>query len=121
MARKQILVVDDNRDAADALAMALELLGGEPVFAYDGASALARLESLSPALMVLDLSMPGMDGYTLVRTIRAQPRFESVPIIALSGFGSAVDRERSAAAGFDRHLLKPIEFSEIEALLQLAH
>lgn len=117
---QRVLVVDDSRDAADALAMAFELLGCEVALAYDGARALAELERFSPDLMVLDLSMPDMDGYTLARKIRARPPLAQVPMVALSGFGRDTDRERSRQAGFDSHLLKPIEFSELQRLLEWA-
>jgi CheY-like chemotaxis protein len=117
---QRVLVVDDSRDAADALALAFELLGCEVALAYDGARALAELDGFAPDLMVLDLSMPVMDGYTLARAIRARPALSAVPMVALSGFGRESDRERSRQAGFDSHLLKPIEFSELQRLLQWA-
>jgi CheY-like chemotaxis protein len=117
MATHSVLVVDDSRDAADTLAFALELLGCEVVRAYDGAAALQVLQRLRPTLIVLDLSMPLMDGYTLGRLIREDPALAVVPMVALSGFGRDADRRRSAEAGFDQHLLKPIEFEQLQQLL----
>jgi CheY-like chemotaxis protein len=117
MTRHSILVVDDSRDAADTLALALELLGCEVARAYDAAAALELLKTFRPTLMVLDLSMPVMDGYALGRLIRQQPALASVPMVALSGFGRDSDRQRSREAGFDRHLLKPIEFERLQQLL----
>jgi CheY-like chemotaxis protein len=115
-----VLVVDDSRDAADALAVAFELLGCEVALAYEGETALRLLDAFDPDLMVLDLSMPGIDGFTLARAIRARPGLESAPMVALSGFGRDSDRQRSRESGFDLHLLKPIEFAELQRLLDLA-
>jgi CheY-like chemotaxis protein len=117
MSRHSVLVVDDSRDAADTLALALELLGCEVARAYDAAAALELLQRFAPTLMVLDLSMPVMDGYALGRLIRQQPGLAAVPMVALSGFGRDSDRLRSQQAGFDRHLLKPIEFDSLQQLL----
>lgn len=114
----QVLVVDDNRDAADAMVMAAQVLGHEATACYDGADALSLLETFRPDLMILDLSMPGMDGYTLARAIRGNGKFTGVPIIALSGFGADSDRERSLAAGFDMHLLKPMEIDTLERVIE---
>lgn len=114
----QVLVVDDNRDAADAMVMAAQVLGHEATACYDGAAALSLLDTFHPDLMILDLSMPGMDGYTLARAIRGRDEFADVPIIALSGFGADSDRERSLSAGFDMHLLKPMEIDTLEEVIQ---
>jgi CheY-like chemotaxis protein len=120
MARQRILVVDDNRDAADSLVMAFGVLGHDAQAAYGGEEALARLVAIEPTLLVLDLSMPGMDGYTLARTIRALPGYLCVPMVALSGFGSEADRAKSRAAGFDRHMLKPFDLADLEAMVAFA-
>ena len=117
MPKHSVLVVDDSRDAADTLALALELLGCEVARAYDAVTALQLLQEFRPTLMVLDLSMPVMDGYALGRLIRQQPDLAKVPMVALSGFGRDSDRRRSAEAGFDRHLLKPLEFEALRQLL----
>lgn len=113
----QVLVVDDNRDAADAMVMAAQVLGHEAVAVYDGGAALKLLESYRPDLMILDLSMPGMDGYALATAIRARPEFEATPLVALSGFGADADRQRALQSGFDLHTLKPMEIDTLEQLL----
>ena len=120
LARQRILVVDDNRDSADSLVTAFGVLGHEAVTVYAADEALARLEQVQPTLLVLDLSMPGMDGYTLAREIRARPGGARVPMVALSGFGSEADRAKSREAGFDRHMLKPFDLDDLERMLGLA-
>ena len=112
-----LLVVDDNRDAADAMVMAAQVLGHEAVAVYDGGAALELLDSYRPDLMILDLSMPGMDGYTLATAIRGRPEFASTPLVALSGFGADADRQRALQSGFDLHTLKPMEIDTLEQLL----
>ena len=120
MPRQRIFIVDDNRDSADSLVTAFGVLGHDAVAAYGGRDALARLESVAPSLLVLDLSMPEMDGYALARAIRALPGYERVAMIALSGFGSDADRAKSREAGFDRHMLKPFDLDDLEAMVGLA-
>jgi len=116
----QVLVVDDNRDAADAMVMAAQVLGHDATACYDGRAALSLLETYKPGLMILDLSMPGMDGYALVRAIRSNPEFTDVPVVALSGFGAEQDRQRTLEAGFDMHLLKPMEIDTLEQIIASA-
>ncbi len=113
----RLLVVDDNADAADALATLLRLYGHEVCVVYDGASALRQVEATRPELVFLDIGMPVMDGFEVTRRIRSMPGFEKTPIAALSGWGQSEDRKRSAEAGCDYHLVKPPDFKEIEALL----
>jgi CheY-like chemotaxis protein len=117
MPAHSVLVVDDSRDAADALGFALELLGCRVARAYDAVTALQLLQEFRPTLMILDLSMPVMDGYALGRLIRTMSALAEVPMVALSGFGRDSDRQRSREAGFDRHLLKPLEFEALKQLL----
>ena len=119
--RQRILVVDDNRDSADSLVTAFAVLGHDAVAAYGGKEALRRLEEMTPDLLVLDLSMPEMDGYTLARAIRALPAFTRVAMVALSGFGSETDRAKSRDAGFDRHMLKPFDLADLEAMVGVAN
>ena len=116
---QRVLVVDDNRDSADSLVTAFGVLGHEAVAAYGGREALERIAQANPSLLVLDLSMPEMDGYALARAIRALPAFAAVPMVALSGFGSEADRIKSREAGFDRHMLKPFDLSDLERMLEL--
>jgi PAS domain S-box-containing protein len=113
---RRILVVDDNRDAVDALAMMLRLNGSDVEVAYDGQSGLATAQSFRPDAIVLDIGLPGMDGYEVARRLRARPETADKLIIAVTGYGQKEDRQRALAAGFDHHLVKPIES---ETLIQL--
>jgi CheY-like chemotaxis protein len=117
---QRVLVVDDNRDSADSLVTAFAVLGHDAVAAYGGREALERIGQARPSLIVLDLSMPEMDGYALARAIRALPDYAAVPMVALSGFGSEADRAKSRDAGFDRHMLKPFDLSDLERMVELA-
>jgi PAS domain S-box-containing protein len=115
--RRRVLVVDDNPDAADSFALLLRLAGQDVRTAYDGPSALARAEEFRPELVFLDIGMPGMDGYELARRLRAHPDLEGVGLVALTGWGQEEDRRRSQEAGFDRHLVKPVEPKMLGELL----
>jgi CheY-like chemotaxis protein len=115
---RRVLVVDDNRDAADSLAMLLKLSGVDVHVAYDGSSALDSMRICRPSVVFLDLGMPGLDGYEVARQIRADQQFAGVVLIALTGWGQAGDRQSSKAAGFDHHLVKPVDFSPLQALLE---
>jgi PAS domain S-box-containing protein len=114
----RVLVVDDNRDAADSLGMLVGALGAEARVAYDGPSAFEALNSFYPHAVLLDIGMPGMNGHDVAREIRRRPEFRSVRLIALTGWGQDEDRRRSAAAGFDRHLVKPIKIETLLAALR---
>ncbi|NCC30017.1 MAG: hybrid sensor histidine kinase/response regulator, partial [Gammaproteobacteria bacterium] len=114
----RILVVDDNRDAAKSLAMLLELKGAEVQVCYDGPSALAALEQHPTDVAILDIGMPGMDGQEVARRIRARPEYRRIALIAMTGLGEEADRARSLEAGFDRHLVKPIAFDTLDAVLR---
>jgi signal transduction histidine kinase len=113
----RILVVDDNRDAADSLAALLGLVGAQVAVAYDGAQALHLAESFNPRVAVLDLGMPGMSGLDLARRLRERDRDGDCTLIALTGWGQASDRELTRAAGFSHHLTKPVDFDAMQALL----
>ena len=113
----RVLVVDDNRDAADSLQTLLQLEGYVVDVAYDGKQALAAIEAAWPQLIVMDLGMPGMDGYEAARRIRLQARGREVLMIALTGWGQGDARLRTQQAGFDHHLTKPVDFDAIAALL----
>jgi signal transduction histidine kinase/CheY-like chemotaxis protein len=114
----RVLVVDDNLDAADSLALMLELAGQEVRTAYNGPSALAVAQEFRPQVFVLDLGMPGMDGYALARQLRAQPEFREAILIALSGWGQEEDKRRSRDGGFDHHLIKPADPQTLTRLLE---
>ena len=106
---RRILVVDDNVDAAESLAALLKTLGHEVQAAFDGEQALVRFQAWGPQVVILDIGMPRLDGLAAARLIRALPGGRSVRLIALTGWGQAGDRERSREAGFDHHLVKPVE------------
>lgn len=105
----RILVVDDNRDSADCLAMLLDALGHETRTAYEGEEALAAAESFSPEVVLLDIGMPGMSGYEICRRLRQSPRGRDLVIFAQTGWGQDEDRRRTQKAGFDHHLVKPVD------------
>lgn len=111
------LVVDDNRDAADSLATVLRLEGLDVSVAYSGSDAVATAARFQPRVILLDLGMPGQDGYETCRALRAADGGERMMIVALSGFGMESDRMRSAAAGFAAHLLKPVDHRRLMDLL----
>lgn len=118
--QRRILVVDDNADSADTLAMLIELLGAEVRIARSGPAALRELDAFHPAAILLDIGMPEMDGYEVARRIRSQPRFAKVRLIALTGWGQEEDRRRARDSGFDHHLLKPVDLEALRAVLSLA-
>jgi PAS domain S-box-containing protein len=115
--RLDVLVVDDNKDAADGLAMLLELEGHRVHIAYDAHSAIERAQCHKPPVIVLDIGLPGMDGYELAKRLRMQPDTAASILIALSGYGQQEDRRRAREAGFDHHLLKPVDPRELSSLL----
>lgn len=117
-AGRRVLVVDDNVDAAESLAMVLELAGHETRTAHSGAQALEVIETFSPDVGFLDIGLPGMDGHELARRIRESPRLARIKLIALTGWGSEADKQRSREAGFDHHLTKPVEPAAVHKLLE---
>jgi PAS domain S-box-containing protein len=116
----RVLVADDNADAATSLAMMLELMGNEVRTAHDGLEAVQVAESFRPELVLLDIGMPQLNGYEACRRIRARPHGQDVVVAALSGWGQDEDKRKSHAAGFDRHLTKPLQPGDLEALLASA-
>ena len=119
--RRRILVVDDNHDAAQSMAMMLQLLGNDVRTAHDGVSAVAAAERFRPDVILMDLGMPRLNGLDATRRIREQPWGTRVTIIALTGWGQDVDRKQSRLAGCDGHLVKPVHLPDLEKLLaQLA-
>jgi CheY-like chemotaxis protein len=116
LAGSRILVVDDNVDAADSLSALLELLGADVRTVHGGAAALQLLETFEADLVLLDIGMPVLDGYEVARRIRAHPRLHDVYLVAVTGWGQAQDRQRSTEAGFDEHLVKPVELDAILGL-----
>jgi signal transduction histidine kinase/DNA-binding response OmpR family regulator len=113
----RVLIVDDNVDAADSLAMLLRLQGQDVQVAHDGPSALEMAAAYRPEIVFLDIGLPGMDGYEVCRQLRQQPGMDKVRLIALTGWGQEEDRRRSREAGFDEHLVKPVDPAALEELL----
>jgi signal transduction histidine kinase len=114
--RPKVLVVDDNRDAADSLQALFEMENCNVATAYDGYQAVLAAEQAMPDMIVMDLGMPSMDGYEAARRIRRQPGSDHVLMIALTGWGQSDARQRTIEAGFDHHLIKPVDFDEIKRL-----
>lgn len=115
---RRVLVADDNRDAAESLAVLLRLEGHEVTVADDGETALRIFNEQQPEVALLDIGMPQMDGYELARRIRARPGGKRVLLVALTGWGQEKDRAASREAGFDHHLVKPVETEAIAQLMQ---
>ena len=115
---RRVLVVDDNHDAADSTGMLLGTLGAEARVAYDGESGLAAIKAWQPDAVLLDLGMPGMDGFEVARRIRADSDLARLPVIALTGWGQRQDRQRTREAGFDHHLVKPADPQALRAVLE---
>jgi PAS domain S-box-containing protein len=113
----RVLVVDDNRDAADSLAALLEIGGHETRVAHDGDEALRAAHTFRPDIVFLDIGMPGKDGYEVARELRAATDTCSAVLVALTGWGAQQDRARSRSAGFDHHLTKPAGLHDVERLL----
>jgi PAS domain S-box-containing protein len=113
----RLLVVDDNEDAASSLAMLLRLRGHDVQIVHDGPSALGAAAVYRPNIVFLDIGMPGMDGYEVAVRIRRLPGLESVVLAALTGWGQLADRQRSKQAGFDHHLVKPVDIQGLELVL----
>ncbi len=116
-APKRVLVVDDNRDSAESMRMLLEYMGADVRVASDGREALQAFDAYDPAVVLLDIGMPGMDGYEVARAIRARSPARRAAIVALTGWGQAEDRRRSREAGFDHHLVKPADLAALQSLL----
>jgi signal transduction histidine kinase len=108
VAGKRILIVDDNEDAAETLAMMLSLDGHEARTAFDGAVALSKVRDWTPDIVLLDIGLPGMDGYEVARQLRNDPSIGNIRLIALTGYGQPEDKQRAIDSGFDAHLVKPI-------------
>ena len=115
--RRRILIVDDNRDAAETLGELLWALGATVSVAHSGSDALEKLRSFGPDSVLLDIGMPDMDGYEVARRIRATAEYGRILLIALTGWGQEHDQRRSRAAGFDQHVVKPPDIDRLRELL----
>ncbi len=116
-AARRVLIVDDNADAANSLAMLLGLRGHETQVAFSARAALERIESFHPEVVLLDIGLPEINGYELARRLRARPTLQGVRIVALTGFAQPEDQQRARSAGFDGHVVKPVSLSALEHVL----
>jgi CheY-like chemotaxis protein len=114
----RVLLVDDNVDGANSLATLVRLAGHETRVAHDGPGALETAAAFGPQVVILDIGLPGLSGYEVARRLRADPRLGGMSLVAVTGYGRDEDREQSRQAGFDHHLTKPVEFSELLGLLK---
>jgi CheY-like chemotaxis protein len=112
------MVVDDNEDAAQAVGEALELMGHEVHVMFGAPEALVSEGTLRPDVCLLDIGLPGMDGYELARRLRQQAGQRRLRLIAVTGYGQDGDRRRAAEAGFDHHLTKPVDLTTLDGLLR---
>lgn len=115
---RKILVVDDNVDAAESLGLVLEFEGHNVRVEHDAQSALDAVRSFSPEVVLLDIGLPGMDGYELARHIRRMPNGRETLLVAITGWGQSSDRDRAFEAGFDEHLPKPVDWQALAALIE---
>jgi CheY-like chemotaxis protein len=115
---RRVMVVDDNVDAASMLDMLLRSLGHETRVAHDGPEALRMAQEFRPEVVLLDIGMPGINGYELARSIRKAKGFEKLKLIALTGYGRPEDKALARAAGFDHHCVKPANIEELLPLLK---
>ncbi|RYF36556.1 MAG: response regulator, partial [Comamonadaceae bacterium] len=117
LSHTRVLVVDDNHDAGDSLAMILEMLGAQVQVARSGAEAIEAFPAYQPSAVLLDIGMPGMNGYEVARTLRSRFPAQQAVLVALTGWGQEDDRKRAREAGFDHHLVKPAEIDALQNLL----
>lgn len=114
---RRILIVDDNRDSADSLSMLLQITGNKTYMAHDGVEALEAIEKYRPEVVLLDIGLPRLDGHEVCRRVREKPWARNIVIIALTGWGQEDDRRKSEEAGFNGHLVKPVDYDELLELL----
>jgi CheY-like chemotaxis protein len=115
--RRRILVVDDNQDAARLLSTLLNLSGHTTHMEHDGLAAVSAAESFRPELILLDLGLPKLSGHDAARRIRQQPWGQAMILVALTGWGQEEDRRKSSEAGFDHHLVKPVDHAQLNRLI----
>jgi len=116
-AQRRILIVDDNRDSADSLALLLKITGNKTYMAHDGLEAVELIEKHRPEVVLLDIGLPTLDGHEVCRRVREQPWGKDIVVIALTGWGQEDDRRKSEEAGFNGHLVKPVDYDKLLELL----
>jgi CheY-like chemotaxis protein len=114
---RRLLVIDDNKDAAESMSMLLELWGHEVVCAFDGRAGLETAAKYRPDAVFLDIGLPGMDGYEFAERLRGLPEGTQAVLVAITGYGQDEDRRRSREAGIDHHLVKPVAPETLHKLL----
>jgi CheY-like chemotaxis protein len=114
-----VLIVDDNRDITQTLALLLEHYGHTVAVAHDGPTALTMAEETDPQVILLDVGLPGMDGYEVARRLRKDPRWQSVAIAAITGYGRDEDRLLAQSAGFNKHFTKPVDIEVLNDYVKL--
>jgi CheY-like chemotaxis protein len=114
----RILIVDDSQASAKTLGWMVELMGHTPELAFGGKEAIARARSFKPDVILLDISLPDVDGYEVCRTLRREVQFKDTVFIAQTGWGQPEHRQRAKEAGFDHHLLKPVDVNTLQGLLE---
>jgi CheY-like chemotaxis protein len=117
--QRRVLIVDDNRDSADSLAMLVEITGNKTYMAHDGVEAVEAIEKHQPEVVLLDIGLPRLDGHEVCRRVREQPWGKDIVMIALTGWGQEDDRRRSEEAGFNGHLVKPVDYDKLLELLEV--
>jgi CheY-like chemotaxis protein len=117
LAKRRILIVDDNHDSADSLALLLRAAGHEVRTLYDGPAVCSVAEEFQPHLLLLDIGLPNMDGYEVARQLRNSAKLRNVVLVAFTGYGTDDDRQRARQAGFDHHLVKPLEPEALENII----
>ncbi|MDB5810417.1 MAG: histidine kinase [Betaproteobacteria bacterium] len=115
--KKIVLVVDDNHDAADSLAILIRLRGHQSLVAYDTATGLKLAEETNPDVIIHDIGLPITDGYTAARQLRSNPNFKNTLLVALTAYSLTPDRKRAKLAGFDFHFAKPLDLDDLDAIL----
>jgi CheY-like chemotaxis protein len=114
----EVLVVEDNRDVAESLKLLLELFGHRVCVAHDGIEALDSARAHRPGVMLVDIGLPEIDGYEVARRVRGEPALRDVTLVALTGYARDEDRQAALTAGFDLHLVKPIDPEKLEQMIR---
>ena len=113
----RVVIVEDNYDAAEALTMLLELFGHQPTIVADGLAAIDAVRDGGFDIALVDIGLPGIDGYEVARRIRMLPNAKTMMLVALTGYGQETDKQRALSAGFDQHLTKPVQIERLQTLL----
>jgi CheY-like chemotaxis protein len=114
----EVLVVEDNRDVAESLKLLLELFGHRVCVAHDGIEALDSARAHRPGVMLVDIGLPEIDGYEVARRVRGEPALRDVTLVALTGYARDEDRQAALTAGFDLHLVKPVDPEKLEQMIR---